>query len=113
VPVDREARKGANEAWFRGLNERLEQRAAQKEQSDRFEIVCECALEECTVRIEIDVAEYEAVRAGAKQFIVAPGHADGTLERVVVSGPRFDIVEKFGDAGKIAEIENPRNGDDE
>jgi hypothetical protein len=108
--MEREARKGANEAWFRALNERLEDRAVEKRQSDRFEIVCECAVEECTDRIEITYIDYEAVRTEARQFIVMPGHVDPSLERVVSSGPVFLVVEKFGDAGEIAEIENRRDG---
>ena len=72
--MTREVRKGANESWFRDLNERLEDRAVTRNGSDeRFEIVCECAREECTERIGISVPEYEGVRTGAKSFIVVSG----------------------------------------
>ena len=72
--VTRESRKGANEAWFREVNERLEDRAAgQSAPSDAFEIVCECAREECTERIAIDFAAYEAVRRIPTRFIVVRG----------------------------------------
>ena len=111
--MTRESRKGANEAWFREVNERLEDRAAgQSAPSDAFEIVCECAREECTERIAIDFAAYEAVRRIPTRFIVVEGHLDSTCERLVSATGGYDIVEKFGDAGRVARIENPRNGEE-
>jgi hypothetical protein len=111
--VTRERRKGANEAWFRELNERLEDRAAGRVRlSDAFEIVCECAREECTERITIAFADYEAVRSSATRFVVVPGHLDPACERLESSDGRYDVVEKFGDAGEVARIENPRNGEE-
>lgn len=108
--MSREARKGANEGWFRDLNERLEHRAADRAAGEPFEVVCECAREECTERITISFAEYERVRDDGRTFIVLPGHVDLACERVVVSSETYDVVEKFGDAGLVAEIENPRDG---
>ncbi len=100
-----------NEGWFRDLNERLEHRAAgDAALGDRFEIVCECSREECTERITVSFAEYERVRIDAKTFIVLPGHADPTCERIVARREGYNIVEKFGEAGAVAEIENPRDG---
>jgi hypothetical protein len=109
--VTREVRKGANESWFRDLNERLEDRAAAGKGSDgRFEIVCECAQEECTERITMLFSEYENVRTSPKSFVVVPGHTDPTSERIISSTGAYDVVEKFGEAGLVAEVENPRDG---
>jgi hypothetical protein len=109
--MSQEARKGGNEAWFREVNERLEERAVDKTtSSESFEIVCECAREECTERIAISIAEYEAVRMSPTAFVVLTGHIDPTCERLVSSTGGFEVVEKFGDAGRVAEIENPRDG---
>ncbi len=100
-----------NEGWFRDLNERLERRAAGDATiADRFEIVCECSREECTERITISFADYERVRIDARTFIVLPGHADLSCERIVSRRESYNVVEKFGDAGAVAEIENPRDG---
>lgn len=111
--MTRASRKGANEAWFREVNERLEDRAVDKEGlSDRFEIVCECAREDCTERITVAFAEYEAVRRSPTAFIVVPGHVDPDCERVRASTGAYEIVEKFGDAGLVARVENPRNGEE-
>jgi hypothetical protein len=108
--MTRDVRKAANEDWFRELNERLEQRAADRMRpNESFEIVCECAREECTERIAIPLPDYEAVRTSPKAFVVVPGHADLTLERIVSSTDTYEVVEKFGEAGLVAETENPRD----
>ena len=102
-------RKGTNEDEFRDLNERLEQRALGRMPPDeRFEIVCECDREECNTRIEIVVSDYEAVRASPTAFVLIPGHADPTCERALSSNDSYEVVEKFGEAGLVAERESPR-----
>jgi hypothetical protein len=98
-----------NESLFRLLNERLEKRAI-GERETTFEIVCECAQEECTTRITVPIAEYEGVRSDSTSFIVVTSHVDRSCERVVATKEGFEIVEKFGDAAAVAEIENPRDG---
>ena len=111
--MTRDARKGANEAWFREVNERLEDRAADREAaSETFEVVCECAREECTERIAITFADYEAVRSQPTRFVVLSGHVDPSCERICSSTGGYEVVEKFGDAGLVARIENPRNGEE-
>ena len=108
--MNQAVRKAENEGWFRDLNERLEDRAAGRATSDGpFEIVCECAREECTERIPISFSEYEAVRASSTTFVVAPGHHDLAVERHVASREHYDLVEKLGVAGLVAEIEDPRD----
>jgi hypothetical protein len=109
--VASDLRKGINEGWFREVNERLEHRAAEKAPPDgQFEILCECDEEECTERIAISFLEYEAVRADPRAFIALAGHVDTTCERVVYGRDRYEVVQKLGEAGMIAEIENPRAG---
>jgi hypothetical protein len=109
--VSRES-KGANEALFREVNERLEDRAANGAgQAEAFEIICECAHEECTDRILVTFAEYEAVREHATRFILLPGHADPAVERTIASVGSYEIVEKFGEAGDVAAIADPRDGE--
>jgi hypothetical protein len=100
---------GQNEVFFRELNEKLERRALDRAGGDaRFEIVCECDREECTERIPISLAAYETVRSGPADFIVAPGHADATVEWTRVRTSRYDVVTKLGEAALLAELEDPR-----
>jgi hypothetical protein len=98
-----------NESLFRLLNERLERRVADSEPESTFEIVCECAREDCTLRIPIVIAEYEAVRSEPTRFVVVSGHADLSVEHVVDSSDDYEIVEKLGEAALVAEVENPRD----
>jgi hypothetical protein len=99
-----------NESLFRLLNERLERRVADSEPESTFEIVCECAREDCTLRIPILIAEYEAIRTEPTKFVVVSGHSDPDVERVVDESDGHEIVEKLGEAAIVAEVENPRDG---
>ncbi|HEX4521212.1 MAG TPA: hypothetical protein VH063_16645 [Gaiellaceae bacterium] len=103
-----DVRKGENESFFREVNERLEDRAAVRSTGRMFTAVCECAREECAERIEISFEEYERVRSAPKAFVIVPGHSDPSCERVVSWRAGYEIVEKVGDAGAVAEREDPR-----
>ena len=108
-----EERKGENEAFFRELNERLENRAIEQEPGAgrSFHAVCECALEACTVRVSISLTEYEYVRAASARFIVARGHADAEVEAVVKSTAGYGVVEKFGEVAQVAQRLDSRGGE--
>jgi hypothetical protein len=55
------------------------------------------------------VDEYEAVRAKATQFAVAPGHEIPDIERVVARQPSYFVVEKQDpDAEEVARETDPR-----
>ena len=101
-------RKGQNEAFFREVNERLEDRAAAAATHPVFAVVCECAREECAERIEISFDAYERIRSDSKRFVIAPGHSDPSCERVVSWRADYEIVEKLGEAGAVAEQEDLR-----
>ncbi len=101
-------RKGRNEAFFREVNERLEDRAAAATTEPLFTVVCECVLEECAERIEISFTAYESIRSNPRTFVIAPGHSDPSCERVVSWRAGYEVVEKLGDAGVVAEQEDPR-----
>jgi hypothetical protein len=86
-------RWATNEALFRDVNERIAE-TAERFDADRTEFVCECADPNCTHRVTASLAEYEEVRAGATTFLLAPGHEQRDIERVVSDRGRFRIVEK-------------------
>jgi hypothetical protein len=107
--VGREVRKGQNESWFRELNERLERLALMTVVLDEpFEIVCECDREECVERLRVGLAEYEAVRACATDFIIAPGHHDPFVEKIASHTDEYDVVTKTGEAALVATEDDPR-----
>jgi hypothetical protein len=112
---DREARAAKNQAAFRELNERL------KALSEAFSLgipvrdwICECANDTCTERIEMSTAEYEAVRQAGTGFFVAPSdeHLWPDIEQTIERNDRYWIVEKLGDAGRLAESNDPRSDED-
>ena len=93
MAVDR-ARSATTEAIFRNVNERI------AESADRFdapaaEFVCECDDRACTHRVEAPLETYERVREDATHFLLAPGHENAEIERVIERSSRYAIVEKF------------------
>jgi hypothetical protein len=69
---------------------------------------CECARLGCTEIIELSVDEYEEVRANPRRFIVADGHQQPEFETVVERRSDYLVVEKRDEAGRMAEVTNPR-----
>jgi len=101
---EREKRLAANEALFREMNERVEERVEAAAGPDAtLEILCECADPGCTERIALTAAEYEAAHADPAQFTIVPGHAAIDVEEVVARNDRFEIVRKRGYAADVAE----------
>jgi hypothetical protein len=90
---DEEVRIAKTESLFRDVNERIAE-SAQGFGSDDAAFVCECADPECTERVEAPLAAYEDVRSRATQFLLAPGHEDERVERVVEKGRRYEVVRK-------------------
>ena len=100
---EREKRLASNEALFREMNERVEERLQQVAAGPiAFDILCECADLECTHRITLTTAEYVEAHANPRQFTVVPGHAIIDVEDVVMQTDRFEVVRKRGDAGDEA-----------
>jgi hypothetical protein len=87
-------RQATTEAIFRNVNERIAE-SAQRFDADEAEFVCECADRSCTHRLEAPLDDYERVRAKATRFLLAPGHENDAIEKVVERRRRFQVVEKF------------------
>jgi hypothetical protein len=104
-----EERAARNEALFRAVNEEI------RDVDRRFGVrasafVCECADEKCVLRLSVPPEVYAAARQSPTRFLVAPGHEDPSLERVVERHDGFFVVEKFGTAGEVAERLDTRGG---
>jgi hypothetical protein len=98
---------GANESAFRAVNERIENISERHDLAAEF--VCECSDLECAERLSVPLDDYERVRAHGDRFIVTPGHERPDVELVVEEGRGWIVVEKIGEAGEVAEEEDPRN----
>jgi hypothetical protein len=88
-----EIRIARTESLFRNVNERIAE-SAQRTESEDAAFVCECADADCTERVEAPRGVYEHVRSDGTQFLLAPGHEDERVERVVEERPRYSIVRK-------------------
>jgi hypothetical protein len=104
-----EIRKARTESAFREVNERIAENAERFE-AGSTEFICECADPQCVHRLETSLEEYEEVREDGATFLLAPGHGDGSIERVVEHRGHFMIVEKVHVAARaIVRRLNPRD----
>jgi hypothetical protein len=110
----REKRVSKNEAMYRAVNREIEHASEGLGEGpdDRLEVLCECGEDGCSETLELSVAEYEDAHAQRDRFVVAPGHEDERLEHVVTRADRYLVVDKFGEAERIAEAEEQREGVD-
>jgi hypothetical protein len=101
------------EALFRAGNDRMiawqESRDAAR-RGERLTFFCECGRRHCGEQVRLTAEEYEAVRANAMRFIVAPGHELPDVEDVVVERhDRYLVVEKHEDVRDVVERMDLRN----
>ena len=96
-----EKRIAYNEAWFRDLNERKADWLQSGHPAAGFR--CECWMMDCGARIQLSGSEWQELRAKPNRFAVAPGHIAPELEIVVKEHPNYWLVEKQGEAKKVAE----------
>ena len=88
-----EVRIARTESLFRNVNERIAE-SAQRTDGEATAFVCECSDADCTEKVEAPLGVYEDVRSDGTQFLLAPGHEDEQVERVVAERPRYEIVRK-------------------
>ena len=101
-----EERVARNEALFREFNERVEGLAGD---SPRIDFVCECGDLACLERLALTRTTYEQVRSDPRRFVVAPGHENARIERVVARGEGYFVVEKLEEAADVAIEHDPRS----
>jgi hypothetical protein len=82
----------------RAMNER---RCAIAQAAAESAVKCECSKVECFSGFLITIREYEAVRARADRFIVAPGH-ESPDESVIVETAEYLVIETKPGAGRVA-----------
>ena len=108
----REERIAHNEAWARSLNERIAEWASGRKEAMSFR--CECWEADCSERIRLSPEDWRMARSQPNRFAVAPRHVAKGIEAVVTECDRFWLVEKFGEAGEVAEelasAEQPLSG---
>ena len=98
-----------NEIFRRSRNEWIE-RASDSFNADHTDdiFVCECGDPDCSEKVSLTRAEYEAVRSEGSRFVVAINHENPEIERVTLENGRFTIVQKLMAAGRMSQETNPR-----
>jgi hypothetical protein len=107
------ARHAQNEDFFREVNERINEKAESHGlDSHRYEFFCECSDASCTERVKLTLSEYEHIRAEPTRFVVKNDHVVGEIEHVVEKVSDHMIIEKHGEAGRVAiELEGETSSD--
>jgi hypothetical protein len=101
-------RMARTEAAFREVNEAIAETAARFD-AEEADFICECADPQCAHRVTAELEDYEEVRSDATHFLLAPGHHEPEVERVIERSGAFDIVEKVKPAmARIVRRLNPR-----
>jgi hypothetical protein len=109
VDEDRQRRVAENEAMSREANEAIEKTLWEAEEGSSTAFLCECARPDCHEVVQATLLEYERVRARPRRFMVHPGHEEPEAERVVDTQSDYLVVEKSGEAGRVAETKDPRD----
>ena len=108
MDTERQKRVADNESTFRDVNERIEETHERYGAEGPQEFLCECGTTECSERVHLTLAEYEALRANPLRFAIVPGHEIPEVERVVEEHERFTVIEKHGVGGEVARERDPR-----
>jgi hypothetical protein len=86
-------RMARTEAAFREVNEAIAGTAARFD-AEEADFICECADPQCAHRVTAELEDYEEVRSEGTRFLLAPGHHEPEVERIVERTEDFDVVEK-------------------
>jgi hypothetical protein len=110
VSDEKARRVGLNEALFRQVNEEIRSLTDTfGEDLPTMTVVCECGLSDCAEQIQVEVSEYERIRADGRMYMVAPGHVFPELETVVESHDGWEVVQKHeGTPAELAQELDPR-----
>jgi hypothetical protein len=93
---------------FRDANERIEYAATVVGHKGLRPFICECSLDGCVERIEVETEVYQTVRAHPARFLTVPRHEVIEIEDVVTRQEGYQVVEKLNVFAEIAAGGNPR-----
>lgn len=108
---EKQTKAARNQALFRDVNEAI--RSVSEDgvpAGEPVAFLCECADTACTETIELTLVEYESARRIPTRFPTVIGHEWLDVERVVERNGRYQVVEKFGEAGRVAVETAPHPG---
>ncbi|MEN3341388.1 MAG: hypothetical protein V7644_792 [Actinomycetota bacterium] len=112
LPLDeRSKRIGENEVIYRTVNEKIEGlNRVFGTLTETMTVVCECGRIECAEQIQVEIPEYERIRADPTLFFIVRGHDEPDVERVVERRDSYEVVCKLeGPAAELAAEHDPRS----
>jgi hypothetical protein len=96
---------------FRAANETLEEKAAELGfAEERTPYLCECEDSSCTHIVQLSRADYEAVRAHPRRFVMVSGHQQPE-DRLVEETAGYTVIEKVGEQGELVAERYPRSAE--
>jgi hypothetical protein len=100
------------ESLFRDVNERIAESVQRFDGDGDAQFVCECADSTCTEQVSAPMKRYDQVREDPTHFLLAPGHEDERIERVIERRRRYQVVEKFHGAiaARVRRLDPRRKG---
>lgn len=106
--MDFAERAARNETVFREINERIEAGAEMHGIKAPELVHCECDRSGCFEMLELRPAAYREVLARRYCFVIAPGHANPHIERIVEEHDGYCVVEKIGEAREALDKQHPQ-----
>src|SRR5215211_2296667 len=85
---------------FREINERVAEITVQYHESES-EFVCECGRDDCTAHVELNLDEYQTIRASGEYFIAALVYCVEAADGVSAFWLGFDVGLQLGDRSRI------------
>ncbi len=105
-------RLAKNEDFFREVNGRIREKAeSHGSDSHPYEFFCECSDPACVERVHLTISEYAHIRDEPTRFVVRTGHVLKEIEHVVEAAPDHVLIEKHGEAGRVAIELEAQSGD--
>ncbi|GAC1391151.1 MAG: hypothetical protein NVSMB46_02610 [Candidatus Saccharimonadales bacterium] len=109
TPTVAEQRQIENEVVFRKANEQIQtdfkklEMMAKNEGEGSLKIeddmilhfICECSDDNCRERIATSYSTYIKLHKNRSHFIVKPGHATKSLEKVIAKKSKYNVVDKY------------------
>lgn len=109
--TEQQKQVGRNENEARTANEivSVDGEQARLKGHETLAVLCECGDRTCHEPVAMTVDQYEEIRSEPAHFAVLEGHEILDCERVIANRGGYLIVEKFGDAGSVADASDPRH----
>jgi hypothetical protein len=107
--LDFARRAARNEELVREVNRQIEEGTSLHEVTSSMPLHCECARPGCVEKIDVEPRTYQPILDQRYRFIVAHGHVQPEIERVVEEQEAFVVVEKIGEARKKIDADHPQS----